>query len=181
MPPAAPRETRINRHATAHRPAASSVFRFSSRVPHFPYNHCAGDGHRRLQDNEGHVQQFVSDFLHLSLPRIREICRHRRGALPVKLVPAHAGGGQTACPGAQTLPSRRRPEIDLCQGCADFGSLAPPLRALLTAGPPNRAALACREAGETLIDIACSCNVPHPTIMRLTPQQCGREARPCAR
>jgi hypothetical protein len=27
-------------------------------------------------------------------------------------------------PGSQTLPSRRRPEIDLCQGCANFDTVA---------------------------------------------------------
>jgi hypothetical protein len=45
----------------------------------------------------------------------------------------------------------------------------PLLRARLTAGSPNPAAIARREAGETLIDIARSYNVSHPTIMRLMP------------
>ena len=65
------------------------------REPKCPNDHCAGDRHRRLHDNRYHAHNSIFDFLRLPLPRIREICRHKRGALTVKLVP---------------LASRRRPE-----------------------------------------------------------------------
>ena len=52
------------------------------RVPKCPYDHCASDGYRHLRDNENPIHKSVFDFLRLPLPRIREICRHERGAFP---------------------------------------------------------------------------------------------------